>query len=356
MKIGFVGPVPPYKGGIAQHSSAVVRTLRKQGHDVDAISWATQYPARLYPGEQRDRHAASFPGASFSLRWWDPLSWIRAGRSMRRHDLLIFSWVTPIQGIPLETIVRTAGIPAVAIVHNPLPHERRWFDEPVTRRVMRRAAGAIVHAEPARAELHRLAPHLSARVVPMPPLLTLRSSDLPPAPPYRLLFVGIVRPYKGLDVALAALGELRAHGTDATLTVAGEFWEPVERWRDSIARQGLDQAVDLRPGYVPDAEMQQLFDTHHLVVAPYRSSTQSAIVPLAYAAGRPVVATRVGGLAECVVDGATGTLSPPNDPQAFAAAIQRAIDDLRALADRAATSAPSWEDVTAAILSAAGRG
>jgi glycosyltransferase involved in cell wall biosynthesis len=185
-------------------------------------------------------------------------------------------------------------------------------------------------------------------------LLSLNPSPLPPAPPYRLLFVGIVRPYKGLDVGLDALRDLRARGIDATLTVAGEFWEPVSRWREEIVRLGLTEAVDIRPGYVPDALMQELFDTHHLAIAPYRSATQSAIVPVAYAAGRPVVATRVGGLAECVVDGETGVLAPPADPHGFASAIERALRSLEALAAGARASRSTWRDVVDALIEVSG--
>ena len=75
-----------------------------------------------------------------------------------------------------------------------------------------------------------------------------------------------------------------------------------------------------------DAEVVALFASHHVVLAPYRSASQSGIVPLARSAGRLVVATKVGGLAEGFSEGIDGELAAPDDPSAFADAIQRAID------------------------------
>jgi glycosyltransferase involved in cell wall biosynthesis len=110
--------------------------------------------------------------------------------------------------------------------------------------------------------------------------------------------------------------------------------------------------LDLR--YVPDEELTDLLARHHLVVLPYRSATQSGIVPLAHAAGRPVVATAVGGLVESVRDGVDGVLVPPDDAAALADGLERAAVDLAALAAGAAAVSTSWDDVATAVLQAAG--
>jgi glycosyltransferase involved in cell wall biosynthesis len=352
MTVTYVGPVPPLRGAIAQHGARLVEALTESGHRVDVQSWAAQFPRLLYPGQERDPSAVPLAGARFTLRWWSPLSWWRAGRSARAGDLLVFQWVTPVQAPAYRVMLAAAGqVPAVAIVHNPLPHERRWFDVPLTRWVLGRAQGALVHATNSQAELSELLPGLPAVYVPMPAVLDLKPTDLPPAPPYRLLFFGFVRPYKGLDIALEAMSELVARGLPVQLTVAGQFWGPVEPWRESVAAKGLGEVVDLRPGYLGDDELATLLASHHLVVAPYRSATQSAIVPVVHAAGRPIVATRVGGLVEQVTEGETGTLAPPEDAAALATAIERALGALHKLASGARAHTASWADVAAAVTS-----
>lgn len=351
MRFSFVGPVPPFRGGISQHSALLVGALREAGHEVEVYSWAAQYPRLLYPGDPYARGTKPFD-ARFVLRWWDPTSWVRVGRAARAADALVFQWVTPFQAPAYRTLIAAAArTPAVAVVHNPIPHEERVLDARLTKLALGRTSGALAPPGPSAEDLHRLLPELPVEAMPMPPLIELEPTSLPPGPPWRLLFFGFVRPYKGLDVALDAVALLVRRGVPVELTVAGLFWGPSEPWRDRIAEGGLEASVSLRPDYVPDEEVQGLFASHHVAVVPYRSAPQSAIVPLAYAAGRPVAATRVGGLTEQVVEGVSGALAPPEDAAAFADAVERVLADLETLARNATQHTPTWDAVGRAVVS-----
>ena len=360
MRVTVVGPVAPFRGGIAQHTGRLVTALRAAGHTVDVVSFASQYPAWLYGHEQTDVRLAPVDDARYGLRWWSPFAWRRAGASARTGDLLVFPWVTPFHAPGQRLMIGAArGTPVVALVHNPLPHEPTPWATRWTRWVLSRVDGAVVHAERGREDLARIAATPNIVAVPMPPLIDVEARPLPPRPPLCLLFLGFVRPYKGLDIAIAALEQLVQRGVDARLTVAGEFWEPVERWRERVNASpvaGFAERVDLRPGFVGDQEVDRLLAEHHLLVAPYRSATQSGVVPLAFAAGRPVVATRVGGLAERVREGVNGTLAQVDDPVAFADAIQRADEKLDELARAAREEAADWGAVAAAVIAAGGLG
>lgn len=350
MRISFVGPVPPFRGGISQHSALLVHALRTAGHTVDVYSWANQYPRLLYPGDPYAPGAEAFAGAHFVLRWWDPTSWVRVGRAARGSDALVFQWVTPFQGPAYRTLLAAAGpTPAVAVVHNPIPHEQRALDRHLTRLALRHVQGALAPPGPSSDDLRTLLPDVRVVGAGIPPLIDLEPRPLPPGPPWRLLFFGFVRPYKGLEVAIDAVAELVRRGVPVELTIAGMFWGAVDPWRERVAAGGLDGAVSLRPGYVPDGEVQDLLSSSHFVIAPYRSAPQSAIVPLAYAAGRPVVATNVGGLSEQVLEGVTGALAPPEDPAAFADAVERVLADLQNLAKNASEHTPTWDTVVEGI-------
>jgi glycosyltransferase involved in cell wall biosynthesis len=241
-------------------------------------------------------------------------------------------------------------VPSVAFVHNAIPHEQRAFDRTFTTMVLRRLSGAVVHSQAVADDIVALVPSLRTEVIAMPPLVEHEAAPLPLAPPYRLLFFGFVRPYKGLDIALDAVRMLLDRGHPVQLTVAGEFWQPVEEWRDQVAQRGLTSAVVLRPGYVSDEQIGDLFAEHHLVIAPYRSASQSAVVPMAFHAGRAVVVTDVGGLAEDVTDGVNGTVAPAGDPTAFAAAVERALAVLPDLTGKAASERRGWDAVVATAL------
>ena len=86
----------------------------------------------------------------------------------------------------------------------------------------------------------------------------------------------------------------------------------------------------MREGYCPDAEVEKYFSSSDLVVLPYEEATQSGIAQIAFGFGRPVVATRVGGLPEVVTDGKTGYVVPPMDPVALSDAVIRFFEENRA--------------------------
>jgi len=354
MRIAYVGPLPPIPGGIAQYGAHLVDALRAMDVDVRTFSWRNQYPKRLYPGEQADPRALRRLG--HTLAWWSVRSWFKAGRAARDADALVFSWVTPIQAPPLRVMRAAArATPSIAVVHNPIPHERRSIDLPLTRLALRGISGAIVHGSRAAEDLHRLVGDIPVEIVPLPPLIDVSPSPLPPSPPVRALFVGYVRPYKGLDVAIDAVARLKQRGQDITLTVAGEFWEPIERYREQVADTGATDIVTFRPGYVSDDEMRTLLATHHVVLLPYKTATASGLAPLARAAGRPVVASAVGSLHEQIVDGVTGILAAPGDPEGFAGALEQAIERLPALHAGSRGTAGSWDELGRTLVKLAER-
>jgi D-inositol-3-phosphate glycosyltransferase len=356
VRIVYIGPVPPLAGGIAHCGAGLVQGLRRAGHEAEIVTWAAQYPRFLYKSPARDESATALSGTRFSLRWWTPWSWWRAGREARGADLLVLPWVTPLQAPAYRTILAAArGVPTLIVVHNPHPHDPRPLDTSLTRGVLRRADTLLTHSSSAASALPDLAPGIPVETSPHPPNLDIEARPLPPHPPFKALFFGLVRAYKGLDIAIDALAILRTRGIPIELTVAGEFWEPVETWRTRISEANLTGAVDLQPGYVPDDAVAELFASHHVVVAPYRSATQSGVVPLASAAGRPTVATPVGGLVEQIHEGENGVLAVGGDAVAFADAIARALDDLDSLAASAVRTAPSWDTVARVVESVARR-
>lgn len=144
--------------------------------------------------------------------------------------------------------------------------------------------------------------------------------DLPTDRPL-LLFCGLVRPYKGLDVLLDALALVKQ---PVHLLVAGEFWQGGRAsYQEQINRLGLTNCVTIIDEYLPDELLAACIDRANVVVLPYRSATQSAVVQTAFGRGKPVITTDVGGLAEVVENGRTGLVVPPENPPALAEAVDR---------------------------------
>lgn len=336
--------MPPLKGGISQHTSQLAAALASAGTTVTKISWKSQYPRRLYGREQYDTDAAPEPDTEWLLRWWNPVSWFRAGLIARRADIVIMPWVTPVHALcQLLILVLARRSLRVVHVHNVLPHERLPFERILARATLSRADLLTVHAASLQSELRELDIAPTVAVVAMPPLLEATPTPVPSAPPYRLLFIGMIRQYKGLDIAIAAADLLRRQGVPVELTVAGEVWE--EACIPSPAEMAaLEVPLETHYGYVSDERLLAMLEEHHVLVAPYRSATQSAVVSLALTTGRAVVATDVGGLGEIVREGVNGAIAAPDDIEAFAEAIRRVLSDVDGLGLGAAQSCGTWND------------
>jgi glycosyltransferase involved in cell wall biosynthesis len=168
------------------------------------------------------------------------------------------------------------------------------------------------------------------------------------------LFFGFVRPYKGLEGLIDALPAVAARVPALQLVVAGEFWQPAGAFLSRAAALGVAGRLRLDDRYVPNEEVGDYFAAADVVVMPYRSATQSGVVTLAAEFGRPVVATRVGGLPEAVEHGVGGLLVPPGDVPALAEALAAVLSDaaLRerlSAGSRAGISRFDWSQLVAAV-------
>ena len=347
MRVAIVGPAHPYKGGGARHTTELAHRLADAGHDVIIESWRAQYPARLYPGQQTVDvpEAAPYPRTRRRLAWYRPDGWLAEGRRLRPADLVVFAYLTPLQAPPYLAIMSRLGrTPKTAVIcHNVLPHERRPGDVALTRALLRRADTVLTHSAAQAAQARELAPGTTVRTVTMPPHLPASASPTQgteraevsapahtprPGPadapaPTRLLFFGIVRPYKGLDVVLRALAQAPPQ---VTLTVAGEFWGDSTEMDNLIAELGLAGRVTVRPGYVPADQIPALFGAADALVMPYREATASQNALLAFSHGVPVITTTAGALAEAVRDGVDGLTCAPGDTEDLLRALKEISD------------------------------
>ena len=366
VRIGLLGPAHPLRGGIAQYLALLAGELG-QAHEVHYLSLIRQYPSFLFPGQSQLDPSAS-PLVVPNERVLDPMnpfSWARAARRARELalDAIVYKWWIPFFGpayAPVLAGARKGGAVSIMIADNLVPHEKRPFDGVLTRLVTDRTDGVIVMSQAVEDDVRRLLPAMPVRRVPHPVYAQYAAARSREEARTRcglvgdvLLFFGLVRAYKGLDVLIDAMTRVRA-ARPVTLVVAGEFYEPVEPVRARIAALGLADSVRLFDRYIPDEEVGDLFAAADAVVLPYRSATQSGVVLVAYAGGCPVISTSVGGLPEVVREGVTGHLVPPEDPAALAAAIlhfyARGGRAAYEPAVHEAARAFSWGAVTAGIV------
>jgi glycosyltransferase involved in cell wall biosynthesis len=336
VRIALVGPVHPWRGGIAQYLGLLGETLARRA-EVRAVTFTRQYPEILFPGRsQRDPSAErpSFPVTAL-LDSISPLTWRRAARHLEAFapGLVLLKWWLPFFAPAFATAVgplRRRGTRVALVCDNLVPHERRIGDGLLTHLMLRNSDGYLVMSESVERDLDRLKPGAPRRRVPHPLYAQFDRGRWTRESARAALgldgevavFFGYVRRYKGLDLLLQAWPRVRAR-RPVTLVVGGEFYEDAAPYRALAAAAGGEPAVRLLDRYLADDEVEALFKAADVVVLPYRSATQSGVTHVAYALGVPVIITDVGGLSETVRDGETGLVVPPEDPAALADAVVR---------------------------------
>jgi glycosyltransferase involved in cell wall biosynthesis len=360
LRLGFVGPTLPYRSGVAQHTTMLHRALKKAA-ELTTLSFSRQYPAWLFPGESdRDPFNEGHvePGVEYLIDSLNPQTWMRAVERLRqaRIEALVIPWWTVYFApcfLYLKHACRRAGIPVVFLCHNVSDHEASTYKVLLSKMVLRGARGYCVQSRSEEARLAELLP--GARIVVHPhPLYDQfppASEKLPRRAPLELLFFGIVRPYKGLDVLLEAMALVERR--DVHLSVVGEFWKDEKSMIRRIGELGLRDRVDVEARFVSDQEAANHFARCDAVILPYRSASGTGIIPMAYHYAKPVIASRVGGIIDAVVDGRTGFLVEPESPIALARAIDQVTPEgLAALAPNIEKfkAGMSWEGLSDTLI------
>ena len=358
MRIALLDPpsfTPPY-------DHALAAALARRGHDVHLLA----APGLLWPerGENGYRLHEVFT----------PLS--ARARVPRRARLVLkgLEYVPSVQ----RALRRLDGL-SPDVVHvqwlGAAPYDVRWLrrleaeratiltahDLAPRRRVNARAWGealglvdrVIVHSESALERLTALgvAP---ARLARIPHAVFDPAPDVEPSEPegHTLLFFGLLRRYKGLDVLIRALPSIVREVPEARLVVAGHPFDPVEPARELAAELGVAERVDWQLRFVPAAELAELLEGAAFAVLPYRDIESSGVLASTLGRGRPAVVSDVGSLGATVREFDAGRVVPREDPQALAAACVELLNDREALSRaatgaRAARRALSWESVAA---------
>lgn len=370
-RVAVVGPVFPYKGGIAHYTGLLAKELART-HEVKVFSFSLQYPRFLYPGKiQKDYENDFFriEGTRYLINTINPFSWLMTGSAIVRFapQLVIIPWWNPFFGPAFSVIARLVKLFSRAkvlfIIHNVLPHERLPCDRLITSCTLKKGDFHIVQSSETEEQLLHVLRQPLFRKISHPTYNAFKQEEISredarnrlslPAQAKVLLFFGFVREYKGLMYLIEALPAIRKRLPDAKLLVVGDFFDDKQKYLRRIEELGVAPMVVIYDGYLPDREVGAYFSAADLVVLPYESASQSGIVQIAFGFGRPVVVTSVGGLPEVVGDNRTGFVVPPKDPAALAEAVVRYFEQDKEREFSAAINNEqerfSWKRMTEAI-------
>ena len=275
-------------------------------------------------------------------------------RAAAAADVVHFQWLT-VQPVDVHLLPRAR--PLALTAHDVLPREPRRGQLAAQRRLYERVAAVVVHSEHGRARLVDALGIDEGKISVIPHGAFTHLLDVPGAQPLPaelaaverpvVLFFGLLRPYKGLDVLLEAW---RAAAPDAELWIVG-----MPRMDVAALRASAPAGVRWVARFVGDHELAAYFRRADLVVLPYREIDQSGVLFTALAFGAPLVLSAVGGFPEVAADGAAALVAP-GDPAALAGELRRLLADeaartaLAAGARAAAAGRYSWDAIAAAHL------
>ncbi|MBQ9477135.1 MAG: glycosyltransferase [Bacteroidales bacterium] len=337
MKITILGTAHPYRGGLAVYNERLARELIAEGHQVNIVTFKLQYPSFLFPGKTQysTEPAPEDLAITREMNSINPFNWIAVGRRIRRDapDLLVIKYwlpyMAPCLGSIARIVRRNRKTRVVTILDNLIPHEKRPGDTLLSRYFCGSVDRFVAMSRSVLKDVDQFDTRKSRAFHPhplydnfgaaLPREEACRQLGLDPAKTI-LLFFGLIRDYKGLDLLLDAYAALPDRSR-AQLVVAGEFYSNGEKYHQQAQALGIDGEVVWKTDFVPDSQVRLYFCAADLIVQPYKSATQSGVTQIAYHFDRPMLVTRVGGLAEIVPDGRVGYVVEP-----AAAAITPALE------------------------------
>ncbi len=320
MKVIIVGPAYPYRGGIADTNESLCRAFIAGGHDALIVTFKIQYPGFLFPGKTQFSEDAEpeEPKVIRMINSINPLNWIITGKRINKlnPDLVIIRYWLPFMSPCLGTVARSLkkSIKVFALCDNIIPHEKRFGDILFTKYFVKPFDGFITMSSKVKEELdqfsnkpkiyipHPINDNLGEKI---PKAEARKHLNLDVSGKY-ILFFGLVRKYKGLDLLLKSMAEDAVKQMNIKLLVVGEFYDSKEEYQKIINENDLNDRVIIKDEYIPTSDIKYYFSAVDLVAQTYHTASQSGITQIAYNFEVPILVTDVGGLSEMVIHNELG--------------------------------------------------
>lgn len=371
MKVIIVGPAHPYRGGIAAFTDRLANEFVNENIDVEAYTFTLQYPSILFPGKTQYSDAKAPDNFKIfrKINSVNPFTWCKTAKEIRDKspDIVIFaywmSFFAPCYSKMARIISKNKKSRCIGLIHNVMPHEKTILDRLFPSSFVKSMHAFVALSKSVLEDVDKLDKRHKPKLFSPHPLYdhygdiedkSLAINSLYLDEKYRyILFFGLIREYKGLDLLIKALADERIRKMPLKLIVAGEFYDKKEPYMQLIESLDVKNDIILYDKYIPDNDVKDFFNAADMVVQPYKSATQSGVTQVAYHFEKPMLVTDVGGLKEIIPHGRVGYVVDP-EPVKIADAICDFYDNDRKETFEANVIEEKkkyeWSKMTAAII------
>lgn len=335
MKIAYLSTFYPFRGGIAQFNANLYEALGKE-HEVLPFTFKRQYPDFLFPGKTQYVTAEDNAVIINSIPVLDtanPLTYLSAANRIAKEkpDVLVMKYWMSYFAPSLGTVahkLKKQGCKVITVLDNVIPHEQKFFDKPLTTWFLKQNSGFIAMSESVQKDLLALRPDAPHLLKPHPlynhfgdkvEVTEARKTLGIDTDKKTLLFFGLIRDYKGLDLLIEAVNRL---DDSYQLIIAGESYGSFDKYTEQIKNIRNPERVKVFNRYISDNEVPLFFSAADVCVLPYRSATQSGITSIAFHFELPLIATNTGGLSENIEKPGAGLMVPEINAGDIAKTIQ----------------------------------
>ena len=344
-KISIIGPSTRFLSGISYYTTYLSNALSKRCQ-VNAVLFRNMLPKFLFPGA--DRVGSSLSTIEYSehvdmkecLDWYNPFTWFRAVKSIKNSDACIFEWWTSSVShmyLVIGILLKIWKVPIILEFHEVVDTLEesilpiRAYSKVMGKLIRNLASEYVVHSEADRKLVSERYDIQEKKISIMvhglydqyPKIETENAKkELDIDSEYVVLFFGLLRPYKGASYLVRAFEALpETIRSKSTLVIAGEPWEDKEVL-SLVKDSPYSNQIRMFSEYISDEQVPYIFSSSDVLVLPYTRASQSGVAHIGISYGMPIIASKVGGLAESL-DKYKGTVFvSPQDVQELAVSLE----------------------------------
>lgn len=349
-RISIIGPSARFLSGISYYTTYLSNALSKQCQ-VNAVLFRNMLPKLLFPGSSRV--GSSLSTIEYSNRvdvrecldWYNPFTWCKAIKSIKNSDVCIFEWWTSSVShmyLVIGIFLRLLKVPIILEFHEVVDTLEesilpiRWYSKIMGKLIRNLASEYVVHSDADRKLVSERYAIEENRISIMAhglydqyPIIEKETArkNLNIDSEHVILFFGLLRPYKGASYLVRAFEDLPEDIlSESTLIIAGEPWEDkdvLELVKDSPYSNNIRMFSE----YISDEQVSIIFSASDVLVLPYTRASQSGVAHIGISYGMPIIASKVGGLAESLEKYDGTVFVSPQDVQGLSVALADVLVD-----------------------------